>query len=69
MQLAKMLTAIISKIKQATENTIDRIARTLGASMAEKLSSIAVSWGNHSASKWATDPSFARYLVICAAKT
>jgi hypothetical protein len=68
-QLAKVLTAILNKLKQATESTIDRLARTLGASMAEKLSSVAVSWGYHSASKWATDPSFACYLVICAAKT
>lgn len=68
-QLAKVLTAILNKLKQATESTIDRLARTLGMPMAEKLSSIAVNWGYHSASKWATDPSFARYLVICAAKT
>jgi hypothetical protein len=66
-QLAKVLTAIITKIKQATESTIDRLARTLGTPMAQKISCIAVSWGYYSASKWATDPGFARYLAVCTA--
>ncbi len=67
-QLAKLLTAIITKIKQATESTMNRLARTLGIPMAQKISDIAVSWGYHSASKWAADSGFARYLAVCIAK-
>jgi hypothetical protein len=63
-KLAKVLTAILEKLQLATESVVDRLVRTVGVSFAQKVSSIAVSWGNLSASAWAEDPGFARYLVV-----
>jgi len=37
--------------------------RTIGFPFAEKISCTAVGWGNVSAKKWATDLSFAAFLV------
>jgi hypothetical protein len=63
-RLAKVLTAIIEKLQQATESRIDRLVRTVGIPQAQKISSIAVSWGYSSASAWATDRGFERYLAV-----
>ena len=68
-KLAKVLTAIMDKLSQATESMVDRLVRTVGVSLAQKISSLAVSWGNLSASKWAADLDFARYLAFNASKT
>ena len=68
-KLAKLLTVIIQKLKLATENMTERLVRTVGISLAKKISFIAVSWGNVSATKWAEDRAFARYLAFCLAKT
>jgi hypothetical protein len=63
-RLAKIVTAILIKLKLAMESVVDRMVRTVGFSQARKISGIAVSWGNRSASKWAEDPGFARYLAV-----
>lgn len=68
-KLAKVLTAIMEKLQLATESIADRLARTVGVSLAKKISDIAVSWGNGSASQWAEDRSFARYLAFSVART
>jgi hypothetical protein len=68
-KLAKVLTAIIEKLQQATESMADRLVRNIGIPLAQKISGIAVSWGNHAAAKWAQDRSFARFLVLCISKT
>jgi hypothetical protein len=67
-KLAKVLTAIVTKLQQATENMADRLTRTIGLPLAQKMSSIAVSWGNSLAVQWAQDFSFARYLALCSIK-
>ena len=63
-RLAKVVTAILIKLKLATENAVERMVRVVGHSSALKVSSIAVSWGNLSASQWAEDSAFVRYLAI-----
>ena len=68
-KLAKVLTAIIVKLQATTESVVDKLVRTIGLPLAQKISSIAVSWGNRLASVWADDPIFARFLVINCAKT
>jgi len=68
-KLAKLVTAIICKLQSAMESTVDRMVRTIGLSLTRKISSIAVSWGNHLASKWAGDLGFARFLAVTFAKT
>jgi hypothetical protein len=63
--LAKIVTAIVSKLEAAAENTITRMVRVYGQNLARKISTIAVNWGNFCAMKWAEDLAFARYLSVC----
>ena len=61
--LAKLVTAIMGKLQSAMENTVERLVRTIGVSLAGKISRVAVGWGNVSAKRWASDLSFASFLV------
>ncbi len=63
-KLAKVVTAIIEKLQMTMESTADKLVRTVGLPLARKISEIAVNWGNRSASTWAEDRSFARFLVV-----
>jgi hypothetical protein len=63
-KLATIVTAIMNKLELAMESMVERTVRTVGRSIAQKVSRIALSWGNRSASQWAEDPGFARYLAI-----
>ncbi len=63
-KLAKVVTAIIEKLQMTMESTADKLVRTVGLPLARKISEIAVNWGNRSASMWAEDRSFARFLVV-----
>ena len=47
-----------------TETITDKLMRTVGLPLARKNSNIAVSWGNLSASEWAEDRTYARYLTL-----
>ncbi len=67
--LAKIVTAIIEKLQITIESMADKLTRTVGLPLARKMSNIAVSWGNRSASKWAEDRDFARYLAFNSART
>jgi hypothetical protein len=67
-KLAEIVTAIISKLQSATECTIDKLTRTIGLPLAQKISKIAVNWGNQSGSKWADDYMFARFLLVNSAR-
>ena len=62
--LAKVVTAIMDKLQCALESVVDRLVRTVGLPLAQKVSDIAVSWGNTLASMWADDRAFARFLVV-----
>jgi hypothetical protein len=63
-RLAKVVTAILNKLKLVMESAVERMVRVVGRSLAQKVSSIALSWGNFSASQWAENAAFARYLAI-----
>lgn len=63
-KLAKVLEAIIQKLKQATESMVDKLMRTIGIPLAEKISYIATGWGNVSAKSWASDSQFAVFLAV-----
>ena len=63
-KLAKVVTAIIDKLRSAMESTVERTVRAVGLPLARKISSIAVSWGNYLAVRWADDLRFARYLAL-----
>ena len=62
--LAKIVTAILIKLKVALESRVKRLMRTRGHLMAQRVSKIAQEWRNRSASKWAWDPGFMQYLTI-----
>jgi hypothetical protein len=63
-RLAKVVMAILIKLKLAMESVVERMTRVVGRSLALKVSNIAVSWGNLSASQWSANSAFARYLAI-----
>jgi len=62
--LARLMAGIIDKLKEATESRLLRMALKIGLPLARKLSGIAQSWGNKSASQWTDDPGFIRFLTI-----
>ncbi len=68
--LAKLLAPIVKKLLEAMggiQALIGEIAyktKTVGVSLAKKLSRIAQTWGNESASEWPEDKSFIRYLAV-----
>ena len=63
-KLARVLTAIMEKLMQATESMAERLVRTVGRELARKASDVAVGWGYSSALAWAWDSGFARYLAV-----
>ncbi len=63
-RLANLLVAIVKKLQLATESKADKLVRTVGISLAQKISKIAVGWGNQLAFYWSKDLAFARYLAF-----
>ena len=63
-KLAKVVTAIIQKLRSAMEGTVEKMVRAVGLPLTRKVSDIAVSWGNRLAVQWSDDLKFARYLAI-----
>ena len=63
-KLAKVVTAIMDKLRSAMESTVERTVRAVGLPLARKISGLAVSWGNRLAVVWADDLRFARYLAL-----
>ena len=61
--LAKGIFAVVSKLEELMESRFAKMARTIGISLAQEISAIAQKLGNTSAKGWATDKSFAVYLV------
>jgi hypothetical protein len=63
-KLANVVTAIVDKLSSAMENKLDRLVRSVGFGLAEKISAVATRLGNHQAAGWAMDAGFARYLAV-----
>ena len=63
-QLSKAISTVVSKLEGSLESKFIRLARTMGNSLAMQISDIATKLGNASAKDWATDRSFALYLVV-----
>jgi hypothetical protein len=62
--LGRVLSSLLTKLREAMESKVKRFMRTVGTPLAEKLSKIAQKWGNLSAKRWARDMSFVQYLTI-----
>jgi hypothetical protein len=63
-KLASLVTAILNKLKLAAESLVDRLVRTVGFSLSQKLADLATGWGNRLASRWVGDVGFACYLAV-----
>jgi hypothetical protein len=63
-KLAKIVTAIVTKLRDAMTSQVEKLKETIGRSLAQKLAKIALAWGNLSAKLWVEDQSFIQYLVI-----
>ena len=63
-KLAKVLTAILEKLQLAAESVFDKMVKSVGFAQAQKISGVALSWGNVGALAWAKDGGFARYLAV-----
>jgi hypothetical protein len=62
--LAKCIFAVVGKLEGLLESSVAKSLRTIGRSLAEKISLIAQKWGNVSAKSWANDLSFAFFLAV-----
>ena len=67
--LAKLLSRIVKKLLEVmggVKAVIGEVAYKMrdGLRLAQKLSRIALGWGNRSAAKWLEDPGFVQYLTI-----
>jgi hypothetical protein len=62
--LAKNIQAVMKKLEELMESKLSRAIRLIGLPLAQKMSSIAQKWGNAAAKRWASDSSFARFLVV-----
>jgi len=62
-KLAKIVMAIVTKLTNAMKGQMERLIDTFGRPLAQKLSRVAMAWGNRSAALWAEDLGFIQYLV------
>lgn len=63
-KLAKILKAIVIKLREAMKGKVYKLMEKVGLPLAKKLGAIARSWGNLSALSWARDSRFIHYLTI-----
>lgn len=63
--LARSLIIVVKKLLSTMESKITRQTRTIGFSLAQRLSRIAESWGNKSSIMWTRDYDYAEFLAIC----
>lgn len=62
--LTEILLTISEKLKNAIESQVVRFTETIGRPLAQKIASLAFSWGNSGALNWALDAGFMKYLTI-----
>jgi hypothetical protein len=62
--LAKLLYRIVNRLLNALDGRVALLMRTIGRSVAQRLTKTAQRWGNVSASKWLDDPGFTQYLAV-----
>lgn len=63
-KLAKIVTTIVAKLRQAMKSRVKQLVETVGRSLAQKLSRIAQAWGNKCAILWVKDPGFIQFLAV-----
>jgi hypothetical protein len=65
-KLIDILAKIIVKINDALKNNISDLISQVGEPLARKLSCIAHKWGHKTATEWAADSGFWKYLTLAA---
>jgi len=63
-QLARSIGAVVGKLEEVLESKISKLTRTIGWSLAEKVSALAQSWGYTKAETWVSSRQFAVYLAV-----
>ena len=63
-KLANLVTGLIEKLQVASQSTLDKLTRSVGLVLAQKISDVAVGLGNRGAACWAVDLEFAKYLAV-----
>jgi hypothetical protein len=63
-KLANLVTGLIEKLQIASQSTLDKLTRSVGLLLAQKISDVAVGLGNRSAASWAVDLEFAKFLAV-----
>ncbi len=63
-KLAIIVKAIVDKLNDAVKGGVERLMDTVGRLLAQKLSGIAVGWGNESACHWVEDYGFIQFLTV-----
>lgn len=63
-RLAAAILSIVKKLQKAVEGRVSGCLTKVGFQLALKLSLFAQKWGNVQARDWASDASFAKFLVI-----
>ena len=67
--LARTILNIINKILKTLESGFLQKVNKVGSAIAEKVSRIALGWGNVSASSWKHDSDFIRFLGVSLVNT
>lgn len=63
-KLKEILMTISEKLMNTMASQVVKFPETIGRPLAQKIASLALSWGNSGALKWSMDSSFIRYLTI-----
>lgn len=63
-KLIDIVIELIDKLRAAMKSKVERLVETIGRPLAKKISEMAFSWGNTSATEWTSDPRFLRYLAM-----
>ena len=58
-----IIVKILAKLNEALKNPFTRTMETFGIGQAHRLSNIAVEWGYHAATTWATHTAFIHHLT------
>jgi len=68
-KLTGIVATIVDKLANALKSRSKRLMEEVGCPLARKLSRIAQNWGSVSATRWAEDHDFIRYLTVMCMNT
>ncbi|MCS7119988.1 MAG: hypothetical protein RMJ07_06405 [Nitrososphaerota archaeon] len=63
--LVDAIARIVVKVAEAMRSPLERLRSQIAAPLADRISRLAIGWGNPSAISWAKDKGFIQYLAVC----